>query len=219
MGIGAIIPAYNEEKNIGYVLYALKKVDIIDNIIVVSDASIDNTAKIAKNYGVQVIELTQNVGKGGAMKAGLDNCAADIILFLDADLIGLTPKHVLDLLKPVVDGSADMTVGVFSNGRFATDLAQKIAPYLSGQRALKRSLIDKIHNIDMTRYGVEVALTRYIKEENFKIEIVELKDMSHYMKEEKLGMVRGFKARLSMYWDIIKCLKLKSFKQNDTGEV
>ena len=109
----AIIPAYNEEKTIGHVLAVLKVTPLINKIIVVSDGSTDNTVQVAKSYGVEVIELSENRGKGGAIKAGLDNNKADVVLFLDADLIGLTPKHVLDLLEPVVNDHADMTIGIF----------------------------------------------------------------------------------------------------------
>ncbi|WDU84034.1 hypothetical protein [Caloramator sp. Dgby_cultured_2] len=46
-------------------------------------------------------------------------------MLLDADLIGLNEQHVLDLLLPVLNDEADMTVGIFVNGRLTTDLAQK----------------------------------------------------------------------------------------------
>lgn len=212
MNITAIIPAYNEEKTIEDVIRAVQEVDMIKNIIVVSDGSTDSTAGRARAMGVNVIDLVSNVGKGGAMKAGIDKCNSEIILFLDADLLGLTKNHVISLLEPVVEDKADMTIGVFSNGRFATDLAQKLVPYLSGQRALKRDLIDNIPNMDITRYGVEVALTTCIDKGNIRIQEVELNDMTHCMKEEKLGLVRGFAARIKMYWDIVKCLKMARIK-------
>ncbi|NLJ55550.1 MAG: glycosyltransferase, partial [Firmicutes bacterium] len=59
----AIIPAYNEEKTIGQVLAPLKKVDLIKKIIVVSDGSTDDTVIVARSYGVEVVELTENRGK------------------------------------------------------------------------------------------------------------------------------------------------------------
>ena len=107
----AIIPAYNEEKNIGHVLSVLKDVALINKVIVVSDGSTDDTVNVAKSYGVEIIELMENRGKGGAIKAGLDNFQADVVLFLDADLLGLTEKHVLNLVEPVINDEADMTIG------------------------------------------------------------------------------------------------------------
>jgi len=204
--VTVIIPAYNEEKTIGEVIRVVKEVDLIDNIIVVSDGSKDRTAEIAKTYGVEVIELIDNVGKGGAIKEGVDQSQGEIFLFLDADLIGLKPYHVTNLIMPVITNKVDMTIGIFSNGRFTTDLAQKVAPYLSGQRALRKYIIEEISNLDVTRYGVEVAMTKYVSQNNIRTKEVVLENLTHIMKEEKLGMIKGFTARLKMYWDIAKIL-------------
>ncbi|QCX32274.1 glycosyltransferase family 2 protein [Caloramator sp. E03] len=208
MRTACIIPAFNEEKTIKDVIEVVKSVKIIDEVIVVSDGSKDNTAKISRDMGVFTIEYEENKGKGAALKAGIDNANADILLFLDADLIGLTKQHVISLLEPVINDEADMTIGIFSNGRLATDLAQKVAPHLSGQRAIKKEIITNINNIDMTRYGVEVALTKLVEKENYRVKTVELKDMTHIMKEEKLGFKKGIAARMKMYWEIVKCLKM-----------
>ena len=202
----AIIPAYNEEKNIGHVLSVLKDVDLIKKVIVVSDGSTDDTVNVARSYGVEIIELKENRGKGGALKAGLDNFQADVVLFMDADLLGLTEKHVLNLVEPVINDEADMTIGIFEKGRIATDLAQKMAPYLSGQRALKFSLLEKISDLDVARFGVELALNRFMESSNIRVKEVLLYDMSHVMKEEKMGVWKGMAARMKMYWEIIKYL-------------
>lgn len=207
MSIDCIIPAYNEEKTVGEVIDVVKKVDCIRNIIVVNDGSNDNTSLVANSKGVKVIDNVKNMGKGAAIKIGLENTDADIILLLDADLIGLTPSHIFDLLNPVLNNEADMSVGIFSSGRLATDLAQFVAPNLSGQRALKRYVLDTMNNIDITKYGVEVALTKHVQRMKYKVKNVEMKDMTHIMKEEKLGFIKGFKARLKMYYDILKCLR------------
>lgn len=206
MEIAAIIPAFNEAKTIGSIISVLTRVNIIDTVIVVSDGSTDKTAEVSLKYGATVIELPQNKGKGAAMKAGLASVRANIILFLDADLIGLTSKHVLSLLLPVMEGNAVMTVGIFDKGRLATDLAQKITPYLSGQRAIRRIFLEKIPDMETTRFGAEIALTRHIKFQKGKVKKIVLPNMSHIIKEEKLGIVKGFAARIKMYWEIIRYL-------------
>jgi glycosyltransferase involved in cell wall biosynthesis len=202
--IVTIIPAYNEEKTIGNVLSVLKQVNEIARIIVVSDGSTDETVDVAKSFGVEVVELEENIGKGGAMKAGVERTLADIVLFLDADLIGLTPSHVLSLLKPVIKNEAEMSIGIFEKGRIATDLAQKMAPFLSGQRAIRRALLDQVCDMEIARFGVEVALHHFVENNNIKVKEVLLTDMSHVMKEEKLGVWKGMAARMKMYWEIIK---------------
>ncbi|MCX7903658.1 MAG: glycosyltransferase family 2 protein [Caloramator sp.] len=208
MKVSCIIPAYNEEKTIASIIDTVKKVNLINEIIVVSDGSTDKTASIAKKAGATVIELPENMGKGAAVKIGIENSQNDIVMLLDADLIGLKENHVIDLLLPVINDEADMTVGIFVNGRLTTDLAQKIAPFLSGQRVLKKYIFNNIDNIEYTKYGIEVALTRYLRKNNFRVKNVELKDLTHIMKEEKLGFKEGFKARMKMYRDIIKTLKM-----------
>lgn len=206
MSVAVVIPAYNEAKTIKKVIEVVKTVDLIDRIVVVSDGSEDNTTKISRKCNVEVIELKENIGKGGAMSIGVKNCTEDIILFLDADLVGLTKEHIETLLKPVIDGSVPMTIGIFSNGRMGTDLAQKIAPFLSGQRALKKQLFNSITDIEISRFGVEMALTRYVKEHNIPYLKVNLNNLTHITKEEKIGFFKGLLARLKMYGDIIKSL-------------
>jgi polyisoprenyl-phosphate glycosyltransferase len=203
--VTAIIPAYNEEHNIGAVLDILTNSPLINEIVVVSDGSEDQTAKVAAAYeGVEVIELLNNRGKGGAVKAGLENSCGDLILILDADLIGLQEEHVELLLQPVISGRTKMTTGLFEKGRPVTDLAQKVAPFLSGQRALKRELLENVSDMDLSRFGLEVALQRYIEEQDVDHEPVQLPLLSHVMKEEKLGFWKGVSARAKMYWEIIR---------------
>ena len=205
----AIIPAFNEEERIGTVLEAVKKSKLVDEIIVVDDGSDDRTAEVAMKMGVSVIVNDKNLGKGGALCRGLKNSQSDVILFLDADLCGLKPEDVDHLLQPVISGDWDMTIGIFANGRLATDLAQKVAPFLSGQRAIKRKILMDISGLEISRYGVEVALTRYVKKEKIRIKEIHLEDVSHVMKEEKLGIIRGFAERLKMYRDIVKVMSIK----------
>jgi glycosyltransferase involved in cell wall biosynthesis len=211
VSVSAIIPAYNEGKTIGNVLRIVKSISLINDIIVVSDGSIDETAEIARDYGARVIELRENIGKGGAIKAGLNVCSSDIVLLLDADLIGLKIKHVLDLIIPVINDEADMTVGIFKNGRAVTDIAQKIAPNLSGQRAIKKYILEEIPDIDLVRYGIEVALTKHVNNDQYRVKEIFLQDITHLTKEEKMGLLHGFSSRMKMYWDIVKVLN-KSVK-------
>lgn len=208
MKVAAIVPAYNEEKTIAAVIETLLDAPCVHEIAVVSDGSTDRTAEIAQGYPVKVVQLTENVGKGGAMKVGAQETESDILLFIDADLIGLRVHHIEALVRPVINEEADMSVGIFEDGRLATDLAQKIAPFLSGQRAIKRELFENIPELEHTRYGIEVALSRHAEEHNTRVSMVELYDVSQVMKEEKRGFVKGFCARMKMYWEIVKSAKM-----------
>ncbi len=112
-----------------------------------------------------------------------------MILFLDADLIGLTVDHVNALIEPVCSGGeADMTIGIFGNGRTATDLAQALTPWLSGgQRAIKRSVLEGLE-LDISRFGVEAVLTRHAKESGLKVVDVKLPRLTHVMKKRRWAL-------------------------------
>lgn len=206
--IALIIPAYNEEDRIGDVIAAAKSVELIDEIVVVNDGSSDNTALVAKNAGVRVISLPTNHGKGYAMQRGIRAVDADILVFSDADILGLKEKHLLSLIEPLLlDDELMMTVGKFSGGRLRTDFSHNLIPSISGQRALRRELIAGLPDLSLTRFGVEIALTKHAKSTGAKTFEVTLKDLSHVMKEEKLGMVKGMSARLKMYQEMYRIMK------------
>ncbi|HOK54475.1 MAG TPA: glycosyltransferase family 2 protein [Armatimonadota bacterium] len=205
--VAAIVPAYNEAGRIGKVLEAIAAAALVDEVLVVNDGSTDDTSAAASQYsGIRLLELPENLGKGGAMYEGACNTDADIVLFLDADLIGLTGEKIDSIIKPVVDNRVDMSIGVFRGGRFITDWAQIIAPYISGQRAIRRELFLQLPNIKSVRSGVEVAMTRYFRANGFTMGTVVLTGCTHVMKEEKLGCIRGLAARVRMYCDIVQTL-------------
>ncbi len=201
-----IVPAYNEEETIGAVCAVLVGHPLVGEVIVVSDGSSDRTAEFARAGGARVVELPENAGKGAAMQAGISSTSAEIVLFLDADLIGLRPEHVDAMLAPVLQGESQMSVGVFEGGRTSTDLAQAVAPFLSGQRAVHRSVLRDLDDIAESGYGVEIALTRYMRRNHGAVCEVVLADLTHRMKEEKRGLIKGFAARMKMYWEIVKYL-------------
>jgi len=203
MKVVAIIPAYNEERTIGQVVSTLMHHPGVDGVIVVDDGSQDATAEVARRHGAEVIQLDRNHGKGGAMKAGLNSTDADVVLFVDADLVGFRRSHVEELLRPVLNGEAKMTVGRFAGGRPATDLAQTVMPFLSGQRAVCREVLDSIPDMEISRFGVELALTKHVKKNGVPYKEVALKDLSHLTKEEKMGLLRGIAARARMYGEIV----------------
>ncbi|WAM34593.1 glycosyltransferase family 2 protein [Caldicellulosiruptor morganii] len=203
-----LIPAYNEEERIGAVIDVVKSCRFVDRVYVIDDGSSDRTAEVAHEKGVNVLRLSQNMGKAYAVFFGVENTQSSIVLLLDADLVNLKVKDVENLLLPVLEDRADMTVGVFSEGRFSTDLAQKISPFLSGQRAIKRWVFDRIlesrKDIKESGYAIEIILTEYAKKLKLRVETVQLPQVSHVMKEEKLGLLKGAQHRMKMYREILK---------------
>jgi glycosyltransferase involved in cell wall biosynthesis len=203
--VSAIVPAYNEAERIGAVLWPLLRAPSIGEIIAVDDGSTDGTAHVARSFGVRVISLPTNCGKSVALDRGVQKAQYETLLFLDADLVGLRPDHVERMVQTYITGGHDMVVGVFRGGRLNTDLAQTIAPYLSGQRVLSKSLWKKlrrtVHKLD---FGVEIALTKLALKEGWSCAFVELDGVTHVMKEEKFGFSRGLVSRFKMYGDIMR---------------
>lgn len=210
MNISVVVPAYNEAGRIGNVLRAIVASKLVDEVIVVDDGSDDGTEDEAKDFPVKVIRLPENRGKAAALDAGICEARNDSFLFLDADLVGLETEHVDSLVKAYREKELDMVVGVFSNGRKNTDLAQKINPYASGQRILPRRLWERskeyVHEMD---YGIEIALSKLAAKEGWVKEYVKLPGVTHVLKEEKRGFSQGLKERLKMYGDMIKWLVKK----------
>lgn len=205
MKVAAIIPAYNEEARIAAVLHALIGASVVDEVIVVNDGSTDATASAASAVpGVQVITLPRNKGKGGAMREGATRTQADVLLFFDADLIGLTPRHVQDLLAPVCSGEATMAMGIFKGGRLWTDMAQFFAPAITGQRAIRREVFLHIPDLESVGYGIELAINDYVYSQGLIRKDITLRGVTHPMKEEKLGWTRGVASRSRMYWQMLQ---------------
>jgi glycosyltransferase involved in cell wall biosynthesis len=212
--VAVVISAYNEEQRIGNVLRAVTRAVFPEEIIVVSDASSDRTASVARTFqNVRVIELPFNTGKGGAMAAGANATDADIITFVDADLSGLRPEHVDLIIKPLIDDKCDMCIGVFRGGKFWSDTAQRVAPYISGQRAMRRSLLDKMPFLEEMRMGVEVTINTYAKRNKAKVLRVILRGVSNTHKEKKLGVMKGTAARVKMWREIGRAIVRMNRKQ------
>lgn len=197
-----LIPAYNEEATVARVVEVAKEAGF--PVVVADDGSQDATSEEAAKAGAQVVRLGQNRGKGGAVAQGLKEVTTPFVLLLDADLVGLRAEHLHALLAPVLEGKAEMTVGVFQGGRFSTDLAMRLTPFLSGQRALRTEALRRVPGLEAARYDLELLLTRHGKREGWRVLYLPLTGVSQVMKEEKRGLIPGFLHRLRMYREILR---------------
>lgn len=188
--IDVIIPALNEEKTVGQVVQAAKESAIANQIIVVSDGSTDRTADVARKAGATVVENATPKGKGAAILSGLLQTNSEHILLLDADLKGLAPEHMHQLAEPVLQGSCDMNIGLRDKGFFLTPL-QKHLPLISGERALKREILEKIRPDFLQGYMLETALNQYCKAHGYKIATTFLPKLSIVRKYQKVGIAAG----------------------------
>jgi len=207
--VSVIITAYNERKNIQRVLDRVSICDFIDEIVVVDDGSIDKTADIVSRYSrVKLIKLKTNQGKGAAIVAGINSASHDLLLFLDADLLGLTRDHLLELLAPLVYfNNAKLALGLFGLKDInSTNLASRMFPAITGQRAIRKSSLPKLSDLEKSNYGVDLLIYRAVPRKE-RIKVI-LKGLSQVIKERKTDKpMKAVKQRIKMYRDIAKSAK------------
>ncbi len=216
VSVAAIIPAYNESGRIGKVLAILHDVEELSQIIVVDDGSTDDTYAEVQHFAkidprLRCVQLPVNGGKGGAMFAGARATRAKILLFLDGDLLGLKPEHVQDLILPVCTENYDMTVGVFRGGKFLTDMAHLLAPWLSGQRCLPAELFFSVDEHSARGYSVETAISLAANRHRWHSRYLALRGVWHPTSETRHGIWNGLHVRSKMYTDIIRILLVDRF--------
>ena len=191
MKVAAIIPAHNEEATIADVVSVARECRHVDEVIVVDSASDDDTGKLAAEAGARVVRRDLP-GKGEAMSAGVAATDADILLFLDADLLGLKVEHLNRLVTSVTENGAAMSCGLFDRGPLLNPIFLRFLPVLTGERALRRELFESLEPDDMHGYKIEAALNSRCGELGLKRVCFVCDGMWHLTKEKKFNPVEGF---------------------------
>ena len=115
MKISIVIPCFNEANTIEYLVQAVLSVPLTHReIIIVDDYSTDSTREILRTKidGLvdKIIYHESNQGKGAALRTGFSNVTGDVVIIQDADL-EYNPQEYPELLKPILDGKADVVYG------------------------------------------------------------------------------------------------------------
>lgn len=163
-----VIPALNEAARIASVVRHAMADPATAEVIVIDDSSIDDTARLAREAGAEVITSTM-LGKGASMHDGVAVARCDVIVYLDGDLAGLRPHIVTDLCRPLLRGEADFVKARFGRvGGRVTELTAKpmlkvffpeiahFAQPLGGLIAARTSLLKALSF--ESGYGVDIGL-------------------------------------------------------------
>ncbi|MFG1954977.1 glucosyl-3-phosphoglycerate synthase [Micromonospora sp. NPDC048830] len=124
--VSVVLPARNEEATVGAIVSTIRqhlmdRVPLVDELIVVDSRSTDQTARVARAAGAEVVsqdEMTRGLprltGKGDALWAGLAAAEGDVVAFVDADLRDFRPHFVAGLLGPLLtDPSVEFVKGFY----------------------------------------------------------------------------------------------------------
>lgn len=223
MTLTIVMPVFNERNTIEEILRRVDSVDLVDEIIIVDDGSTDGTRGILQEMQsrfpiIRLILHEKNLGKGAAVRTGIQAATSDLVLIQDADL-EYDPRDYPALLKPMADGVADVVYGSRFLGAprrsamFWHMVANKLLTFLTnllynciltdmetGYKLFQREIIQSIP-IRSKRFDFEPEITAKLLKR--KKRIVEV-PISFYPREYSEGKKIGLRDAFEAVWTLIK---------------
>lgn len=229
--VAVVIPAKDEAELIAATVRACRAIPRVDLVVVVDDGSQDGTQDHARAAGAVTVRHSVSRGKASAMETGASvvgmrdyvDGLPRLLLFIDADL-GETAASCSELVPPVVDGVADMSIaappkqaGAGGRGRVVRAARAAItastgwvpAAPLSGQRCLTREAYEAVTPLAQG-WGVEVGLTIDVLVAGFAVIEVPC-DIAHRV---TVNDPAGRLHRASQYGDVLRAIAARRLRRH-----
>lgn len=191
MNVLAVVPAYRESDTIVETVGSLLRVPYVNRVVVVDDASGDDTPLKACLAGASVVVNNPNLGKGESLSRVLASLDFELVVLIDGDL-GKHAAEASALIEPVMRNETDLAVAVFPAakkkggfglvkglGRFGirSFTGFESRSPLSGQRAMTRAVFDAVAPLG-SGFGMEVGMTIDALRAGFRVSEIQT-TMSH----------------------------------------
>ena len=223
--LSVLIPVFNEVNTVEEILRRVRAADscgLQKEIILVNDASTDGTGDLLKKMqpdaGLKIVSHPYNRGKGAALRTALEHATGDIVLIQDADL-EYDPSDYPNLLRPILDGRADVVYGSrFAGGThrvllFWHYMANRFLTLLSNMlcnlnltdmetcyKVFRRQSVQSI-TLTSNRFGIEPELTAKLARRHFRFYET---GINYSGRDYSEGKKIGWKDGLAALWFIFR---------------